>query len=1223
MLKTFLHVGCGPARKDRTTPGFNTDGWNELRLDIDPGVGPDIVSTMLDMSAVEDAAVDAVFSSHNIEHLYSHEVPVALAEFRRVLRSDGFVVITCPDLQSVCALIAEDKLTEPAYISPAGPIAPLDILYGHRQSMARGNLYMAHRCGFTQKVLNDALLAAGFASVASIRRGHPSFDLFAVATKTAASESVLRELAAAHFPDGSQLLEHAADKPDPLFFMTANSPLNTALKQAVSYHQADQLQQAEACYRTILQEHPAHPETNYNMGVLMLQMKQQDAALPYLLAALEAEPARGQYWIAYIDALHQAGQLDDARQILTLATQQGLQGEEVDALAARLTDNSGSETAQHAVQQESALSARQQGQTPDNREIDALVGLFSAGRYSEAADLARQMTERYPNHEFGWKALGAICMQAGKTAEALVPMQKAVELSAGDVEAHYNLGVILQALKRLEEAEASYRQALQISPDYADAHANLGVTLQALGRLAEAEASYRRALEIKPDYLSALGNLGVVLREQGKLELAEASFRQALLIDPLGAQMHADLGDTLQMRGQLSDAEASYRKALQIKSDHAAVYGSLGNVLKAQGRLPEAEVCYRQTLQLMPDSAEAHFNLGSIARELGRLEDAEAGYRHAIRLKPDMASAHYNLGNLLRERANFDEAEACYRQAIRLNPDIFEAHFYLGMLLKDQGRLNEAEASYRQALKIKPDLAMAHCNLGSLLEDTGRQHEAEVSCRRALQLNPDLAEAHYNLGNTLLSQGRLGEAEASYRRAIEVNPSLSEAHCNLGSVLLSAGKQSEADACFRRTLQMKPDDAATHSNLIFNLDLMAGVDMAVLSEERSRWNRAHAVHLYQQRKHLNVPDAARRLRIGYVSADFKTHSAAFAFGAMLVNYDREHFDVIAYSNSTDEDAVTREFQQNVTGWRKIFGLSDDAVADMIREDRIDILIDLSGHSSGNRLLVFARKPAPIQISAWGYAAGTGMNAMDVLFSDPVFVPPEEKHFYTEQVRYIPNAIGSFTSGAMPAVNVLPALSAKGITFGSFNRLAKSSDEVYRVWAKVLLALPDSRMIIKTQALDDAGTRARVMAHFTDADIDPMRVILQGKTTREAHLAAFNQVDIALDPFPHGGGVTALEGLMMGVPVITLRWPTLTGRVSTSIMTALGLSDWVAESPQQYVDLAVQKAGDLQSLAALRQALRGIFASSVIGDQVAYVRAVEREYRELWQQWCDRSLPRIG
>jgi protein O-GlcNAc transferase len=313
--------------------------------------------------------------------------------------------------------------------------------------------------------------------------------------------------------------------------------------------------------------------------------------------------------------------------------------------------------------------------------------------------------------------------------------------------------------------------------------------------------------------------------------------------------------------------------------------------------------------------------------------------------------------------------------------------------------------------------------------------------------------------------------------------------------------------------------------------------------------------------------------------------------------------------------LTGLFRQSVTAWRSIVGLSDEAAAEMIREDRIDILVDLSGHTAGNRLLVFARKPAPIQITAWGYATGTGMRAMDVFFTDPVMVPQQEKQYFTEEVRYLPNVVGAFFNEPFPDVNELPALSDGITTFGSFNRLTKISAEAYRVWAEVLLAVPRSRLILKTGELDDAAVRERVVGHFTKAGVAADRIIMQGKSSWYEHMQAYNQIDIALDPFPHGGGVTALEGLMMGVPVITLRWPTVVGRLSASIMTTLGLTDWIAETQEQYVELAIQKATDLQSLAELRQQLRGIFTSSVIGDQVAYARAVEQEYRQLWREWC--------
>jgi predicted O-linked N-acetylglucosamine transferase (SPINDLY family) len=327
------------------------------------------------------------------------------------------------------------------------------------------------------------------------------------------------------------------------------------------------------------------------------------------------------------------------------------------------------------------------------------------------------------------------------------------------------------------------------------------------------------------------------------------------------------------------------------------------------------------------------------------------------------------------------------------------------------------------------------------------------------------------------------------------------------------------------------------------------------------------------------------------------------------------FEVLAYSNSIKEDEQTRLFQKSVTRWKIIAGLSDDEVANLVRQDEIDILIDLSGHSAGNRLLMFARKPAPIQITAWGYIGGTGMNSMDVFFADPVVVPPVEKSLYVEEVRYLPSVIGAFFPQAFPAVNHLPGLLSDGITFGSFNRLVKISDDAYGAWAEILRAIPRSRLILKTAELDDGSVRERVLENFTKAGVAADRVIMQGKTCWYEHMQTFNQIDLSLDPFPHGGGVTALEGLMMGVPMITMRWPTLVGRLSASIMTTLGLTDWIAETRDEYVKLAIQKASDVQSLASLRDLLRKIFTSSVVGDPVAYARAVEQEYRELWREWC--------
>jgi predicted O-linked N-acetylglucosamine transferase (SPINDLY family) len=343
------------------------------------------------------------------------------------------------------------------------------------------------------------------------------------------------------------------------------------------------------------------------------------------------------------------------------------------------------------------------------------------------------------------------------------------------------------------------------------------------------------------------------------------------------------------------------------------------------------------------------------------------------------------------------------------------------------------------------------------------------------------------------------------------------------------------------------------------------------------------------------------------------------FGSMLTSYDRSEFEVYAYSNVKGQgDRSTELFKQSVGVWRDIAGISDDAAADLIRNDQIDILVDLSGYTLGNRLLVFARKPAPIQITAWGYASGTGMRAMDVFFTDPVMVPPQDKKYFTEEIRYLPCVVGSFSFDPYPEVNELPALSNGAITFGSLNRLSKIAEDAFRTWIEIMLAIPGSRLILKIHELSETATRDRILERFTIAGVEAERIIMLGGTAWHEHMQTYHQIDIALDPFPHGGGVTSLESLMMGVPVVTLLWPTMAGRVTASIMTALGLPDWIAKTREQYIELAIQKARDLQSLAALRKQLRSIFTSSVMGDQVAYTRAVEQEYRKLWKEWCEKA-----
>ena len=1162
--------------------------------------------------------------------------------------------------------------------------------------------------------------------------------------------------------------------------------IDQALRQAVEHHQAGRQEEAVALYQSILQADPRHAEANNNMGAMAVQVKQPVAGLPYFVAALETDPTRERYWLNYIDALFQADQVETAREVLALARQQGLQGNEVDALAARLEGSAlvaeESNAADPRIAGESPpvpsavlksspekpkakpakpdksarKSAPRKGGGRDPKEIDSLVTLFGQGRFAEAATLAQALTVRFPLHEFGWKALGAAYKQMGRTADALVPMQKAAAMSPRDVEAHFNLGVTLQELGRLGEAEASYRRALEINPDYVDAHSNLGVILQDQCRLNEAETSLRRALEIKPDNAKTLSNLGVALQDLDRLDEAEASFRRALQIDPGNPEAHNNLGNTLKGLGRPGQAEASYRRALQINPDYADAHSNLGVVLQDMGRPGEAEASYRQAIQARPGSAEAHCNLGVAQKELGQLDEAmascrralainpeyvealnnlgtilmslgrrdeaEACYRRALRANPEFAWAHSNLGTILHRLGRLGEAEASYRKALEIRPDFVEARVNLGNILKELGRPDEAEASYRQAIQARPGSAEAHHNLGIALQDRGRPAEAETSYRRALEIKPDYTEAHNNLGIIFMSRGQPGEAEASFRRALATNPEFVQAHCNLGiaqkelgqleeamascrralainpeyvealnnlgTMLMSLGRRDGAEACYRQALQanpnfseahnnlsiiqkdlgrleeamaschraleinpecaethlnlgnvlqdswrldeaiasyrhalkIKPDFAAARSNLLFCLSHDETVGVQELFAEHRRFGEQFEANLRASwLQHSNSREPERCLQVGFVSADLYDHAVAFFIDPVLAHLATyPQLSLHAFYNNGIEDRVTQRLRKHLKHWHSIVGLSDEAVAQQVRNAGIDILIDLSGHTAANRLLAFARKPAPIQASWMGYPGTSGIQAMDYYIADRFFLPPEGfSGQFTEAFGRLPANAPFLPFQGAPAVNALPALSNGHITFGSFNRAGKIRRAVVALWAQLLRALPNSRMLLAGMpAPDKEGT---LVEWFAQEGIERSRLSFHTRNDMTRYLGLHHQVDVCLDTFPYNGGTTTLHALWMGVPTLTLTGDTPASRTGASVLSHVGLDAFVAHDAEDFVNKGVSWADNLAGLQDIRGGLRERFAKSAMSQPELIAESLQRALRIMWQRWC-QGLP---
>jgi protein O-GlcNAc transferase len=656
----------------------------------------------------------------------------------------------------------------------------------------------------------------------------------------------------------------------------------------------------------------------------------------------------------------------------------------------------------------------------------------------------------------------------------------------------------------------------------------------------------------------------------------------------------------------MGDAMISVRQAMDAARQH-----------HRRGEWQQAERLYLQVLEGDPDQVDALHLLAVIAGQTGR-EDQAIGYlQKVLRLRPSSVEAHNNLGGAFAARRRFPEAVASIQEAVRLQPDLAVLHNNLGNALREGGRPAEAVVSLQQALRIKPDYAEAHLNLGLAWSALERLPEAEASFREAMRLRPNLADAHLNLGTTLLQQGnKLDDAIAAYRTALEIKPDFAEAHVNLGNALKDRAQLDEAIAAYRRGVQIKPDAADIHSHLVFVLPYHPAYDSGAVLEECRRWDHRHAEPLKQLiPAHGNHRDPGRRLRIGYLSPDFRRHVQSFFTTPLLSHHDHSQFEVFCYADVLRDDALTERLRGHADAWRNTAGLSDQQVAERVRDDRIDILVDLVMHMAGSRLLVFARKPAPIQVTWLAYPGTTGLATIDYRLTDPYLDPPGlfDACYAEESVR-LPETFWCYdplTDG--PPVNAPPAAASGVVTFGSLNNFCKINDGCLALWAEVLRAVPRSRLLLHAPP---GLARERVLATLEQGGIPASRVEFADRLPRAEYLALYNRMDLALDPVPCNGHTTSLDASWMGVPTITLvSRRTAFGRAGWSQSCNLGLRELAAETPEEYVAIAVRLAGELSRLQELRGMLRRRMQQSPLMDARRFARHMEQAYRRMWHRWC--------
>ena len=643
----------------------------------------------------------------------------------------------------------------------------------------------------------------------------------------------------------------------------------------------------------------------------------------------------------------------------------------------------------------------------------------------------------------------------------------------------------------------------------------------------------------------------------------------------------------------------------------------LATQLHQAGQLSEAKAVYEEILLRYPEHADTLHLLGILLSQLGSHEQAVTTLQHAIRIKPQVALFHNNLGTALRKTGRPAEAEAAYSLSIALNPNDPLAHNNLGDIFRSQGRVEEAAAACRHALMLSPDYAQAHNNLGNVLTDLGDSKGALAEYRKAVELGPDIGESHNNLGNALSAVGLPDEAAEAFKNSIRIAPHLAGPHMGLGFVLASQGLIEAAFEWFNRAIQLDPTSAANRSFVLFAAHFHPDYGRREIHSLVHQWAKCARSNIFQTAPHTNQPARNRKLRIGYFSPDFREFIISWLMMPLLENHNADLFEIHCFSSTTRPDAVTKQIRELSAKFHDVAPLSDLQIAEVIRAEGIDILVDLANHTAGNRLPVFAYKPAPVQISYLALFCTSGFKEMDYILCDRFFSPPDdEDNSFVERKLRLPGSFLCFRPDPKaPEVGPLPATKNGYVSFGCLNNLAKVNLRVLQAWARIMTRVSTSRLVLTAQ---EGSIRAKICQALSENNVACDRV--EFVSPKVKYLINLPRLDISLDPFPFGGGGgnTTSDALWMGVPVIKLAGKSAGSLGGVSAMLTAGLDELVVDTVEDYVDLAVMLATDLPRLVLLRSTLRTRMKESPLMDEKAYVSGIESAYRSAWQNWCESN-----
>jgi protein O-GlcNAc transferase len=764
------------------------------------------------------------------------------------------------------------------------------------------------------------------------------------------------------------------------------------------------------------------------------------------------------------------------------------------------------------------------------------------------------------------------------------------------------------------EAHKLYKQVLAIDPDEPDALRLMGQLVFAWGNAPAAADLIRKAIKLRPGVVDFHIDLARVCMAQAQYSQAVASLHHALELDPFkNPQTHFELARALSAVGADQEALNHVEISLQQKPTAEAI-ALLGSLLLATHRVQQAVDRLHAAAELAPDRPEILSTYALALQHRGDYELAESNYRAALKLNPNFAEVRCNLGYLLILRRLLPEALAELKIAVELRPQYPQAHHNLALAYTGLGQIDAALASYRTALEQDPRRPDTWEALGRVLLDM-RQFKAAVDAfTKLIALKPN-AQAYILIGIAHAGLEDMEGSIAAVRKAVELAPLSTDTHDALGGELQWAGQLDEAMAELRRALELDAINRSAHSKLVYTMLMSNRVTPEQILAEHVEWGRRQTRLITPLRKPRNMPDPNRKLRVGYISPNFRNQAVSSFVLPILQHHDRSNIDIYCYSDVAVPDDITKRFQSYANQWHDCTGMSDEQLARQIRADRIDILVELTGHLGKGRLLTLAHRPAPVQISYIGYQGTTGVPTVDYVLTDEWADPTgiAEKN-YVEKPYRLPETFFVYEPpGDAPLVGPLPARFAGHVTFGCLNAICKATPRAVALWAKVMSAVPDSKMILSSTRLEE--TNQRILDGFAAGGISADRIQLVQRCSPQDYMRRYNTIDIALDPIPFNGHTTTCDAAWMGCPTVSLSGQIYAHRYGGSVLRNLNLPELATESEEAYIAAATGLATNLNRLADLRTKLRFEMQKSVITDGPRFTKNLEAAYREMWRSWC--------